>query len=152
MSSLGSILEEEVVKKEQPIITRELAAAKRSTPPPSTGEEEERYEDLEFGVLEFLDSLVNSWFGSSHPPNEERIGYMREHMEEAMLLYEQAIKLNGPPPEFTLSKDFLKQQQIEMTDHETLGFITNIINRLYSTVSYWTSKQRNDEKKLVILE
>jgi hypothetical protein len=147
MSDLESILEEEVVKRDNPIITRELAAAKRST-----AEEEERYEDLEFGVLEFLDSLVNSWFGSSHPPNEERIEYMREHMDEAILLYEQAIKLNGPPPEFILSKDFLKQQQIEVTNHETLGFITNIINQLYSSLSYWTSSNSNDGNKLGILK
>lgn len=148
MSELESILVEEVVEKKQPEITRELVAAKRSVP--SATEEEERYEDLEYGVFEFLDALVNSWFGSSHPPSEERIEYMREHMDEAIVLYEQAIKLNGPPTEFLLSEDFLKQQQMEITNHEALGFISNIINQLYSTLTYWTTKQSSDEKKLAI--
>ncbi|KAI7890144.1 uncharacterized protein EV154DRAFT_397890, partial [Mucor mucedo] len=69
-----------------------VIAARKSV---ATGEEEENQKGVELGA--FLDSLVNSWFGSTHPPSLERIEYMRENMDEAILLYNEAIKLNGSP-------------------------------------------------------
>jgi hypothetical protein len=78
---------------------------KRSLPPSSQGNSAQ---DAEYGVREFLESLVNSWFGSTHPPNLERLEYMREHMDEAVAIYHDAIRLNGPPKEhmFTDQAEF----------------------------------------------
>ncbi|KAG0173178.1 hypothetical protein DFQ28_010845 [Apophysomyces sp. BC1034] len=59
-----------------------------------------QYEDLELGVREFIDSLLRTWFGSSHPPSQERLEYMRDHMDEAIALYQDAIRINGQPKEY----------------------------------------------------
>ncbi|KAI9494232.1 hypothetical protein BDB00DRAFT_787280 [Zychaea mexicana] len=59
--------------------------------------EEQPRENLEIAAAEYLDSLISNWFGSTHPPNDERVQYMRENMEEAMQIYEETLKVNGPP-------------------------------------------------------
>lgn len=46
---------------------------------------------------ETLSSIVESWFGSSHPPSLERIEYIRENMKEAVAIYEESLRINGPP-------------------------------------------------------
>ncbi|KAI8365174.1 peptidase family M48-domain-containing protein [Radiomyces spectabilis] len=58
----------------------------------------------EFGgnlnLNELLENLLNSWFGSTHPPSQERVDYMREHMDEALEIYRETLRLNGPPAGF----------------------------------------------------
>lgn len=46
---------------------------------------------------ETLTSIVESWFGSSHPPSLERVEYIKEHMKEAVAIYEESLRINGPP-------------------------------------------------------
>ncbi|KAI8875407.1 hypothetical protein K501DRAFT_289383 [Backusella circina FSU 941] len=75
---------------------------KNSLPPSSQGNSQQ---DVEYGVREFLESLVNSWFGSTHPPNLERLEYMKEHMDEAVVLYNETIRLNGLPKEHIFSDE-----------------------------------------------
>jgi Zn-dependent protease with chaperone function len=56
-------------------------------------------------VAQMMESLISMWFGSSHPPSRERIDYMRDHMTEAVALYEEALRLNGPPSNYEWVKD-----------------------------------------------
>lgn len=63
-------------------------------------EPKKSFENLDLGVQEFLSQLLDSWFGSTHPPSEERIAYMRQHMDEAVELYQQALQINGRPKEY----------------------------------------------------
>lgn len=141
MAELETVLGEEVKKtvKENPPPDRVLAAVKRSVPAQGEISQEEKYEDLEYGVREFLESLVNSWFGSSHPPNLERIEYMREHMDEAILLYNDALKINGAPTQFIFSEDIIReqQQQLQLTDLDSQGIFGHITQWL-SSVYAWT--------------
>ncbi|KAG2237708.1 hypothetical protein INT48_009646, partial [Thamnidium elegans] len=137
MADLEVELKQENKHEEKPVTieNRALNAAKRSIPKP---DEPEKYKDLEYGVREFLDSLVNSWFGSSHPPNIERIEYMQENMEEAIELYNDALKLNGPPREFIFSEDL--QHNLQVTDldsHSLLGYMYNWVAYL----SGWSASQ-----------
>ncbi|KAI8080532.1 hypothetical protein BDF21DRAFT_362559 [Thamnidium elegans] len=137
MADLEVELKQDNKHEEKPVTieNRALNAAKRSIPKP---DEPEKYKDLEYGVREFLDSLVNSWFGSSHPPNIERIEYMQENMEEAIELYNDALKLNGPPREFIFSEDL--QHNLQVTDldsHSLLGYMYNWVAYL----SGWSASQ-----------
>ncbi|KAI9027272.1 hypothetical protein CLU79DRAFT_741152 [Phycomyces nitens] len=59
-----------------------------------------QYEDLEMNVHLFIESLLRSWFGSSHPPSQERLEYMKDHMEDAQKLYQEALRVNGPAKEY----------------------------------------------------
>ncbi|CAM0141908.1 unnamed protein product [Umbelopsis sp. WA50703] len=54
-------------------------------------------DNLNVSVKEFVDKLLSSWFGSTHPPSVERLEYMREYLPEAVQVYEQAIAVNGQP-------------------------------------------------------
>ncbi|GAA5797975.1 hypothetical protein HPULCUR_003373 [Helicostylum pulchrum] len=137
MADLEVELKQENKHKEKApaIENRALNAAKRSIPKP---DEPEKYKDLEYGVREFFDSLVNSWFGSSHPPNIERIEYMQENMEEAIKLYNDALKLNGPPREFIFSEDLQHNLQVTHLDsHSLLGHVYNWVAYL----SGWSASQ-----------
>ncbi|KAI9247210.1 peptidase family M48-domain-containing protein [Phascolomyces articulosus] len=60
-------------------------------------EESQKRENLEIAVAEYLDSVISNWFGSTHPPNDERIQYMRENMDEALQIHQETLKINGPP-------------------------------------------------------
>lgn len=150
MADLESELGEDLKSstKDPVVQNRAVAAAKRSIPATSTAPKDEgKYEDLEYGVREFLDSLVNSWFGSSHPPNVERIEYMQEHLEEAIQIYEQALKMNGPPKEFIFSEDL--QNKMELTNvssHGVIRYIASWLSSLYS----WSSNRNNDATALAM--
>ncbi|KAI8977148.1 peptidase family M48-domain-containing protein [Mycotypha africana] len=102
-----------------------------STAPPT-------YEDLEFGVREFLDSLVSSWFGSSHPPSLERIEYMRENMDEAVRIYNETLEINGPAKDFIFSEDLQKQQSEAwlLNRINATEWVSVVMNWL-SSVSVW---------------
>ncbi|KAJ2961446.1 hypothetical protein NQZ79_g3240 [Umbelopsis isabellina] len=54
-------------------------------------------DNLNVSVKEFVDKLLSSWFGSTHPPSVERLEYMREYLPEAVKVYEQTIAVNGQP-------------------------------------------------------
>ncbi|ORX58803.1 hypothetical protein DM01DRAFT_1333423 [Hesseltinella vesiculosa] len=56
-------------------------------------------------VGDMLDSFLSMWFGSTHPPSAERLTYMQEHMDEAVALYEETIKINGLPQHYDLFQD-----------------------------------------------
>ncbi|KAI8637096.1 hypothetical protein BD408DRAFT_354362 [Parasitella parasitica] len=145
MADLESELGEEAKNTQDPAVQSRAAAttvAKRSIPAASAKDAEETYQDLEYGVREFLDSLVNSWFGSSHPPNVERIEYMRENLDEAILLYEEALKLNGPPKEFIFSEDL--GHKIEITNYINHGVIRYVASWLTSIYSWSLSSTRGD--------
>ncbi|KAF1806086.1 peptidase family M48-domain-containing protein [Mucor lusitanicus] len=150
MADLESELGEDLKSstKDPVVQNRAVAAAKRSIPATSTAPKDEgKYEDLEYGVREFLDSLVNSWFGSSHPPNVERIEYMQEHLEEAIQIYEQALKMNGPPKEFIFSEDL--QNKMELTNvssHGVIRYVASWLSSLYS----WSSNRNNDATALAM--
>lgn len=133
MADLDTQFGKEEVRDTPKIESRAMIAAKRSIP---SREDPEKYEDIEFGAREFFDSLVNSWFGSSHPPNIERIEYMRENMDEAILLYNDAIKLNGLPNEFIFSEN-LMQQQLEITHLNSRGMLGHI-GQWLSSIYFWS--------------
>ncbi|KAI8370892.1 hypothetical protein EDC96DRAFT_428830, partial [Choanephora cucurbitarum] len=52
---------------------------------------------IEDDVEMYIGSLLDSWFGSTHPPSPERIEYLRDNMPAAIALYEEALRINGPP-------------------------------------------------------
>ncbi|KAI8328776.1 peptidase family M48-domain-containing protein [Chlamydoabsidia padenii] len=56
-------------------------------------------------VTAMMESLISIWFGTSHPPSLERVEYMREHMDEAVALYEEAIRINGKPASYAWPSD-----------------------------------------------
>lgn len=150
-SELGESVKNSNDSKEPVVQSRAVAAAKRSIPATTTPEDEEKYEDLEYGVREFLDSLVNSWFGSSHPPTVERIEYMQEHLEEAILIYEQALEMNGPPKEFIFSEDL--QNKIELTDvssHGVIRYVASWLSSLYSWSSSSSSNNNNNNDTMAL--
>lgn len=73
--------------------------------------------DLEWNVRKLFDQLLETWFGSSHPPSAERIEYMREHMDEAVALYEEALRINGPPKEYVFREGPLaRQEQVNLEE------------------------------------
>jgi hypothetical protein len=141
MADLEKVIGDEVAKKEEPVVVkRAVQTAKRSIPSieSSSTSEEEKYQDLQYGVREFLDALVNSWFGSSHPPNIERIEYMRENMDEAILLYNDALKLNGPPIQFIFSEDLMLQQQQQQQQDE-MQLTTLVSFGIFGRIGHWLS-------------
>ncbi|KAG0770262.1 hypothetical protein G6F57_005552 [Rhizopus arrhizus] len=88
------------------------------------------YDDLQVTVLEFLSTLINNWFGSSHPPSEERLQYMVENMDEAILIYEESIRLNGYPKNFVQEQQELLKQKGE-NGHNLLSSIKNWFVSVY---------------------
>ncbi|KAI8137467.1 peptidase family M48-domain-containing protein [Fennellomyces sp. T-0311] len=58
--------------------------------------ERPKRQNLEIAAAEYMENLIDNWFGSTHPPHTERIEYMREHMDEALQIYEETLRLNGP--------------------------------------------------------
>ncbi|KAI8357241.1 peptidase family M48-domain-containing protein [Blakeslea trispora] len=61
----------------------------------------------------YLESLLDSWFGSTHPPSLERIEYLRDNMPAAVEIYEEALRINGPPREFVF--------RMEEDEHQLLS-------------------------------
>lgn len=57
----------------------------------------DKYESLNASLLQYTLVLINKWFESTHPPSQERIEYMAEHLNEAIVIYEESIRLNGHP-------------------------------------------------------
>ncbi|KAI8881738.1 hypothetical protein K501DRAFT_222396 [Backusella circina FSU 941] len=51
--------------------------------------------NFESRIQSYFDSMYKSWFGSTHPYCSQRAQYMREHMDEAVALYNESIRLNG---------------------------------------------------------
>ncbi|KAL9554164.1 hypothetical protein MBANPS3_002932 [Mucor bainieri] len=151
-SELGPEVKED--QKEPVVQSRAVAAAKRSLPASTTAtpeNEEERYKDLEYGVREFLDSLVNSWFGSSHPPTVERIEYMQEHLDEAIAIYEQALAMNGPPKEFVFSQDLENKMELtSVSSHGVIRYVASWLSSLYSWSSSSSSSEDNATTALAI--
>ncbi|KAG1458407.1 hypothetical protein G6F56_006404 [Rhizopus delemar] len=88
------------------------------------------YDDVEATVIGFLSSLIHNWFGSSHPPSEERLQYMIENMEEAIQIYEDSIRLNGYP------KDFV-QEQLLLREKERRNAT------LFTSLKYWFTSAYN---------
>ena len=80
-------------------------------------EPKKSFENLDLGVQEFLSQLLDSWFGSTHPPSEERIAYMRQHMDEAVELYQQALQINGRPKAYIFGNQ--NQQDTSNAMNET---------------------------------
>ncbi|RCH94812.1 hypothetical protein CU098_003573, partial [Rhizopus stolonifer] len=118
LADLENVLGEDEKKKH--VFDPQAILAKRSI----SSSSEQDVHDLDQGVREFLSSVVNSWFGSSHPPNLERIEYMREHMQEAIALYQEALRINGPPREFIFSEDIKQQQSIETHQNGFLNWLS----------------------------
>lgn len=80
---------------------------------PPENKEGRSYQELETNVRQFIETLVSTWFGSSHPPSQERIEYMQAHMDEAVELYNEALRVNGPPKGFVLSREAFQEEQIQ---------------------------------------
>lgn len=116
-------------------VIQRLKAVRAKRALPTTGESTQ---NSEHSVEEFIDSLVESWFGSTHPPNQERIEYMKSNMKEAMRIYEETLKINGPAIEYEFFKDPKKKDAITIHQFDILG-IYHGINRWVS--SFITSKQ-----------
>ncbi|KAG0758703.1 hypothetical protein G6F16_007691 [Rhizopus arrhizus] len=71
----------------------------------------DKYEILNANLLQYLVELATKWFDSTHPPNQERIEYMIEHLDEAIVIYEESIRLNGHPKDNNPHK---QQKEIEL--------------------------------------
>ncbi|KAI9480581.1 MAG: peptidase family M48-domain-containing protein [Benjaminiella poitrasii] len=128
-------------KETKNFISKKLSKKRAALLEASEEGSEKSIENAEFeqGIQEFLDALINSWFGSTHPPSLERVEYMREHMDEAIELYDQAIKLNGPPTEFVFSEDAIKQQQMDMIEHEAFSFL-GLLNQWLTVLYTWPGR------------
>lgn len=85
----------------------------------------------EYSVEEYIDSLVDSWFGSTHPPNQERIEYMKSNMGDAIRIYEETLKINGPAIEYEFFKDPKKKDSFTIHQFDILG--------LYHSLNRWIS-------------
>ncbi|KAL0079722.1 peptidase family M48-domain-containing protein [Phycomyces blakesleeanus] len=72
----------------------------------------ETFEDLS-------ESLLSAWFGETHPASEDRVTYMKEHMDEAIAIYEESIKINGQPKAYILSQ-FRKEEELITIQTESL--------------------------------
>lgn len=84
-------------------------------------EPKKSFENLDLGVQEFLSQLLDSWFGSTHPPSEERIAYMRQHMDEAVELYQQALQVNGRPKEYIFENQVQQNASNDMDEGQEQG-------------------------------
>ncbi|CAO3698128.1 unnamed protein product [Rhizopus stolonifer] len=60
----------------------------------------------------------DTWFGETHPPTEERIHYLLEHLEEATDIYEESIRLNGHPYLVVRAKMIKEQKAQEKKEQE----------------------------------
>jgi hypothetical protein len=85
----------------------------------------DKYESLNANLLQYLVELASKWFDSTHPPNQERIEYMIEHLDEAIVIYEESIRLNGHPKDNNphkqqKGKDEQKEIELKKTDKVNL--------------------------------
>jgi len=69
------------------------------------------YEDLNISVKDFVERLLSSWFGSTHPPSTERVEYMQEHLPLAIEIYEKSLAINGKPVGFEIPQEQTEQQE-----------------------------------------
>lgn len=69
------------------------------------------YDDLNVSVKDFVERLLSSWFGSTHPPSAERVQYMRDHLPLAVEVYEKSIAINGRPIGFQIPQEHPEPQQ-----------------------------------------
>lgn len=72
-------------------------------------------DNLNVSVKEFVDKLLSSWFGSTHPPSVERLEYMREYLPEAVKVYEQTIAVNGQPYAYQFPQQDASPQEAQLT-------------------------------------
>ncbi|KAI8071709.1 peptidase family M48-domain-containing protein [Gongronella butleri] len=84
--------------------------------------EKEEQKEIEITFNDVLEGFMTAWFGSSHPPSSERVAYIREHMDEAVVLYEEAIKLNGKPQHPDVDDSAVAKAR---------GWASKLINRLW---------------------
>lgn len=61
---------------------------------------------------EAISSYVDAWFGSTHPPDKERIEYIKENMDEAIRIYEETLEINGPAVDYEFSEEFTKEKVV----------------------------------------
>jgi hypothetical protein len=97
-------------------------------------DEDEDDEEWTFGNFEsriqtYFDSMYKSWFGSTHPYCSQRAQYMREHMDEAVAIYEESITLNGKPNIATFDwnvyekNDEEKEAMEPMIENKSKGYL-----------------------------
>ncbi|CAO3645813.1 unnamed protein product [Cunninghamella echinulata] len=77
-----------------------------------------------YTVTDLMTAALTSWFGSTHPPSEERVKYMEENMEEAVALYKDAIRINGSPNHVFMTDD-------EVIDIKSSSWFWGFYNRFF---------------------
>ncbi|KAI9021517.1 peptidase family M48-domain-containing protein [Phycomyces nitens] len=86
-----------------------------------------------------FETLVSAWFGETHPPSEERVIYMKEHMEEAIAIYEESIKINGPPKAFILSQFRTEEAEGKMDSEATETMAEKTESRWRRLFWWWST-------------
>ncbi|RUP42950.1 hypothetical protein BC936DRAFT_137847 [Jimgerdemannia flammicorona] len=67
--------------------------------------------DSNLTAASLVESLLTVWFGGTHPPNVERVSYMREHLDEARQVYRESLRLNGTPRSYLIDLQKVEQQE-----------------------------------------
>ncbi|KAI7861381.1 hypothetical protein BDF14DRAFT_374545 [Spinellus fusiger] len=119
------------MKKEGTVVTK----TKNDTTGDPSSHQKRQYKDLEIDVRQFVDTLLQAWFGSSHPPSQERLEYMQANMQDAIRIYEESLRINGPPQEYQF-KSREPLSQIQETDGRSLHIW---ISSVFSWISMYFS-------------
>ncbi|CAO3686391.1 unnamed protein product [Umbelopsis vinacea] len=92
------------------------------------------YNELNVSVKDFVERLLSSWFGSTHPPSAERVQYMRDHLPLAVEVYEKSIAINGRPIGFEIPQEQPEPQQEQplisvYLDNSFFRWLANLFGR-----------------------
>ncbi|KAH8548087.1 hypothetical protein BGW37DRAFT_531576 [Umbelopsis sp. PMI_123] len=93
-------------------------------------------ENIGLSVKEFVERLLTSWFGSTHPPSTERLEYMRDHLPAAIEIYEKAIAMNGKPIGY--ESPYILEERQEDQSH-TSSYLDNIVFRWLTSLFGYTN-------------
>jgi hypothetical protein len=97
-------------------------------------------DDLNLSVKEFVERLLSSWFGSTHPPSAERVEYMREHLPAAVEIYEKAIALNGKP----MGYEAPREEEPREDSNGSYSYLDNTIIQWFTSLFAHTGSQTVD--------
>ncbi|KAI9321750.1 peptidase family M48-domain-containing protein [Dichotomocladium elegans] len=106
-----------------------------------------KYENLDIKFDQYVRHILHGWFGTTHPPTKERIEYMREHMDEAVQLYTESLRINGPPVQYippTIEEAEEMKHQKEITSKKSLS---STLHDWYLAWARWITHTNEEQQK-----
>ncbi|CAO3595460.1 unnamed protein product [Absidia cylindrospora] len=103
-------LEDEQVKKSLQLQQQQQQAQQSSR-------QQQMTEQQPISVGSMVENLISIWFGSSHPPSQERVEYIRQHLDHSIELYDDAIRLNGKPLHFDWNTSLVSDDSIAQASY-----------------------------------